>query len=104
MVVCSDMRSLFSGIGHFAQMWRVGRLITLPSFGRSLSGKCTPSTGTITITFDDGKSSSFHNIWLRDNCLCPQCIDRPSKQKLQSVFPKLTKIHTGNHQLSVRRL
>ncbi|KAJ3181688.1 hypothetical protein HDU87_000706 [Geranomyces variabilis] len=29
-------------------------------------------------------SSSFHHIWLRDNCQCPQCVHPSNRQKLHS--------------------
>ncbi|KAJ3163512.1 hypothetical protein HDU86_000092 [Geranomyces michiganensis] len=29
-------------------------------------------------------SSSFHHVWLRDNCQCPQCIHPSNRQKLHS--------------------
>jgi len=28
---------------------------------------------TVTIDWMDGNTSTFHNVWLRDNCSCDQC-------------------------------
>ena len=33
----------------------------------------TPGERTVSLTWDDGSSSEFHYIWLRDNCACPEC-------------------------------
>ncbi len=34
-----------------------------------------PNGSTLTIEWGDGHTSTFHNIWLRDNCSCDSCGD-----------------------------
>ncbi|CAN3480742.1 trimethyllysine dioxygenase [Diutina catenulata] len=40
----------------------------------------TPSEAEV--VFDDGTSTSYHHIWLRDNCRCEQCVYPLTKQRL----------------------
>eukprot|EP01119_Soliformovum_irregulare_P025743 TRINITY_DN9617_c0_g1_i1.p1 TRINITY_DN9617_c0_g1~~TRINITY_DN9617_c0_g1_i1.p1 ORF type:complete len:452 (-),score=79.19 TRINITY_DN9617_c0_g1_i1:430-1785(-) len=47
---------------------------------------------TLDITWGDQHTSMFPFIWLRDNCLCPQCVDPHSGQKKHSsaeINPKI---------------
>ena len=37
---------------------------------------------TVTIEWNDGTSSRFHFIWLRDNCACPECRHPEAWQRL----------------------
>ncbi|KAI9193713.1 Trimethyllysine dioxygenase [Polychytrium aggregatum] len=43
----------------------------------------------VTVAYPDGKSTSFHGIWLRDHCRCPQCFHPITKQRLSDTgeFP-----------------
>ena len=46
----------------------------------------------ITVTWQDGRQSEFHHLWLRDNCTCAQCGDRSGGHRyleLGSIDPKI---------------
>ena len=40
--------------------------------------------GLVEVAWEDGARESFHAIWLRDNCSCPQC-RHPTGQKLTNI-------------------
>jgi gamma-butyrobetaine dioxygenase len=40
-----------------------------------------PETRTLSVGWEDGQRSSFHAVWLRDNCSCAEC-SHPSGQRL----------------------
>jgi trimethyllysine dioxygenase len=40
------------------------------------------SKGSVIVEWDDGNTSQFHSIWLRDNCHCAQCFYPATKQRL----------------------
>ena len=44
----------------------------------------TENVGSITLAWNDNTASTFHNVWLRDNCQCPKCLHPSTKQKLHS--------------------
>lgn len=54
----------------------------------------------ISITID-GTESTFHNIWLRDNCHCEKCYFNPTKQRL---FDSSTlKLDLGTRNIEVKQ-
>jgi gamma-butyrobetaine dioxygenase len=38
--------------------------------------------GRLRVTWDDGSTSAFHHLWLRDNCLCPSCRHQSVPERL----------------------
>ena len=38
-------------------------------------------SGHLAVTWSDLRVSRFHNIWLRDNCPCPQCVHQVTKEQ-----------------------
>ncbi|KAF8462996.1 hypothetical protein BDZ91DRAFT_661610 [Kalaharituber pfeilii] len=40
----------------------------------------------VLVPWEEGKTSSFHNIWLRDHCQCEQCRHPITKQRLVDTF------------------
>ena len=40
----------------------------------------------ITVTWEDGQTHRFHNIWLRDNCSCKVCGNHASGSRFQSLL------------------
>ncbi|CAH6720691.1 putative trimethyllysine dioxygenase [[Candida] jaroonii] len=56
----------------------------------------------IHVTFEDGNQSTYHNIWLRDNCHCDKCYYSITKQRLlnsatinDDIKPKDLKVENG---------
>lgn len=45
----------------------------------------TPHPDAVLIHWDDGQSSKYHNVWLRDNCHCDKCYYALTKQRLLNL-------------------
>lgn len=60
--------------------WPVG----IPIASVELDGK------VVNVTWQDGRASRYHGIWLRDNCACPDCANHHSHEQLFEVdeFPE----------------
>ena len=41
---------------------------------------------SVTLTWADGYSASFHHIWLRDHCACPECRHPQTRERLVRVI------------------
>ncbi|MFB4394589.1 MULTISPECIES: gamma-butyrobetaine dioxygenase [unclassified Pseudomonas] len=41
--------------------------------------------GGITVTWADGRVSPFHNLWLRDNCPCSECVYSVTREQVFQV-------------------
>jgi gamma-butyrobetaine hydroxylase len=59
-----------------------------------------PTTGTVvqcdrhvTITWDDGHRAQFPNIWLRDNCPCPECLHPQTGERVLDTFGLDPEVH-----------
>ncbi|KAG0267463.1 hypothetical protein DFQ27_008754 [Actinomortierella ambigua] len=50
------------------------------------SGSATVNDNKVQVKWNDGKSSRFHNFWLRDHCHCPECYHTVTKQRLFNTF------------------
>ncbi|CAN6646432.1 hypothetical protein TRVA0_021S02124 [Trichomonascus vanleenenianus] len=46
----------------------------------------TVNASKVNLTWPDGKTSKFHNIWLRDLCQCEEHFHPTTKQRLQNTF------------------
>src|SRR5262245_45916464 len=47
--------------------------------------RITTGQDALTIDWPNGNSDSFHYLWLRDNCPCPQCL-HPNGQRLIDIL------------------
>ena len=54
---------------------------------------------TLIVDWADGHRSSFHYIWLRDNCPCPAC-RHPNGQRLLETVSIQPEIHAGSAQVT----
>ncbi|KAK9374651.1 uncharacterized protein V1513DRAFT_445559 [Lipomyces chichibuensis] len=45
------------------------------------------------IPWDEGVTSSYHNVWLRDSCQCASCFHPITKQRLVDTFTIPTSVH-----------
>lgn len=57
------------------------------------------------VAWEDGNRESFHAMWLRDNCSCPQC-RHPNGQKLTNIgdFPEDVRVVSAVHENGGLRL
>ena len=46
----------------------------------------SPTTKQVTLSFDNGFTSTYDYAWLRDNCMCSDCMDPSSGQKKRCSF------------------
>ena len=43
----------------------------------------------VELTWDDGSISTFHHIWLRDNCPCATCLEKRAADQPAELLPIL---------------
>ena len=55
----------------------------------------TLEPGHVAITWSDGRASLFHNIWLRDNCPCEQCVHQVTKEQTFELISAPDHIHVS---------
>ncbi|EGV62139.1 trimethyllysine dioxygenase [Yamadazyma tenuis] len=48
----------------------------------SIINELKPDGGELVVSWTDGQTSRFHNVWLRDNCHCDECYYSITKQRL----------------------
>jgi gamma-butyrobetaine dioxygenase len=49
---------------------------------RSVIACAEAMTDCVRVTWDDGSTSAFHHLWLRDNCPCPSCRHQSVPERL----------------------
>lgn len=47
--------------------------------------KCTILPESITLEWSDGHCSEYHNLWLRDNCPCSECISSLTREQIFEI-------------------
>ncbi len=53
----------------------------------------TAERGAVHVTWSDGRVSRFHNIWLRDNCPCVQCVHQVTKEQTFELVTVAPDVH-----------
>ncbi|KAL7276939.1 hypothetical protein RUND412_000031 [Rhizina undulata] len=48
--------------------------------------KITFDERKVLVPWEEGKTSYFHHIWLRDHCQCPECFHPETRQRLLDTF------------------
>ena len=46
----------------------------------------TTNSDSVRVSWSDGSSADFHHIWLRDHCLCSQCYNSSTNQKVFNIL------------------
>ena len=59
---------------------------------RHLSGKVSHDARTVRIFWDDARESTFHGVWLRDNCACAVCRHPQTQER---TYQLLDDAHSG---------
>lgn len=59
-----------------------GRRLSEQQYRPSAQHKISVSERKLNVPWEDGKTSSFHHIWLRDHCRSPECFHQITSQRL----------------------